>query len=367
MEFSVSNKPGVMLQRQLLKWLAVIALLISAVGLAHGGYQRAAMKLPPGFKVTTYITGTGFHGDDRGIPAVVAIDFHTDGTLYFARTANRLREIYDRDNAPIYRIPPGRANLTPGTEKKFLFGTPVADPDELGVNAQGIVFVSSRSAAGYGSVYRLSSTEKKTLFAGGPPTSGRPPLLEDPEDIAFDKSGNVYVVDDDLGVIVQLDPTGKVLNPRWITGIGRGRTLTFDPRGYLWIGSDGPHDTPHMDGSGQIFRYHLSSRKLKLIHRGPLSSGMSLSPGGNIFAAQRRSARLFALTPEGKRAEFASFYEGAALRTLAFPPITPETKKLGIAGDLFIMVFPELDYPVREIIRVSGPFDSYVEGAVGTK
>ncbi len=367
MEDDMSKKPGVMLPVQVLGWLVVIMLVISSARLAYAGYERAAMELPPGFKVTPYITGSGFHGDDRGIPAVVAIDFHTDGTLYFARTANRLREIYDRDDAPIYRIPPGPAHLTPATERKFLFGPPVADPDELGVNAQGVVFVSSRSAAGYGSVYRLSSTGKRTLFAGGPPASGKPPLLKDPEDIAFDKSGNVYVVDDNLGVVVQLDPAGKVLNPRWITGIGRGRTLTFDPRGTLWIGSDGPHDTPHMDGSGQIFRYHLSSRKLELVHKGPLSSGMSLSPGGNIFAAQRRSARLFALTPEGKRAEFASFYEGAALRTLAFPPITPETKKLVIAGDLFIMVFPELDYPVREIIRVSGPFDSYVEEAVRAK
>jgi hypothetical protein len=367
MEDNVSKKPSVTLTVQLLRWLGVIALLISSAGLANAGYERAAMDLPPGFKVTTYITGSGFHGDDRGIPAVVAIDFHTDGTLYFARTANRLKEIYDRDDAPIYRIPPGRANITPGTEGKFLFGPPVADPDELGVNAQGIVFVSSRSATGYGSVYRLSSTGQRTLFAGGPPASGRPPLLKDPEDIAFDKTGNVYVIDVDLGVVVQLNPAGKVLNPRWISGIGRGRTLTFDPHGYLWIGSDGPHNTPHMDGSGQIFRYHLSSRKLELVHKGPLSSGMSLSPGGNIFAAQRRSARLFALTPEGKRAEFASFYDGAALRTLAFPPITPETKKLGIAGDLFIMVFPELDYPVREIIRVSGPFDSYVNEAVGAQ
>ncbi len=86
----MSKKPGVMLPVRVLGWLGVLALLISSAGLAYAGYERAAMELPPGFKVTTYITGSGFHGDDRGIPAVVAIDFHTDGTLYFARTANRL-------------------------------------------------------------------------------------------------------------------------------------------------------------------------------------------------------------------------------------------------------------------------------------
>ena len=100
MEDDVSKKPGVVLPVQILRWLGVIALLISSAGLAYAGYEQAAMDLPPGLKVTTYITGSGFHGDDRGIPAIVAIDFHTDGTLYFARTANRLREIYDRDDAP---------------------------------------------------------------------------------------------------------------------------------------------------------------------------------------------------------------------------------------------------------------------------
>ena len=281
--------------------------------------------------------------------------FHTDGALYFARTANRLREIYGRDDASIYRFPPGPGNMTPATEKNFLFGPPIDDPDEVGVNAKGDVFVSSKSA-GRGSVYRLESS-KKSLFAGDNA------LLKDPEGIAFDKSGNVYVVDNDLGVVVQLDATGRVLDPRWVLGIGRGRTLTFDSRGDLWIGSDGPHDTPHSDGSGRIFRFRPASRVLDLVHSGPLPSGMSFSPGGNLFVAQRRSHKLIALTPDGKRVEFASFTGKSALRTLAFAPVTEATKKLGIAGDLFVMVFPRLDYPVREVIRISGPFDAYVKEA----
>lgn len=344
--------------------LLTAALVIFACRPAAAGYDPAGLKLPPGFKITTYVTGSGFHQGDRGIPAVVSMTFHTDGTLYFARTANRLREIYGRNSAPIYRVPPGAAKITPESEKKFLFGPPLEDPDELGVNARGEVFVSTRNPAGYGSIYRLDAAGKSSRFAGGPPSSGNP-LFLDPEGIAFDKSGNVYVIDNDLGVVVQLHPDGKVLDPRWISGIGRGRTLTFDPRGYLWIGSDGPHDTPHIDGSGQIFRYHLASKKLDLVHTGPLPSGMGLSPDGHVFVAQRRSHKLFALTADGKRVEFAAFTGRSALRTLAIPPNTAETRKLGIAGDLFVMVFPMLDYPVREIIRISGPFDEYVAREAG--
>ncbi|MCH8055078.1 MAG: hypothetical protein IH857_02845 [Deltaproteobacteria bacterium] len=345
--------------------LAVFCLL---EGTAWSGFDIDGMKLPPGFTVSTYVTGTGFDPDRgrdaRGIPAIVTLTFDLQGTLYLARTANRLREIYGRDTASIYRIPPGGAKINPKNEGEFLFGPPLSDPDEAGVNRKGEVFVStSDRSKGFGSVYRLSPSGRASLFAGGPPARGKPPLLKDPEGIAFDQAGHVYVVDDALGVVVKLDSEGNVLNPRFLSNVGRGRTLTYDPRGYLWIGSDGAHYTPHMDGSGKIYRVSLPNGKPKLLHTGPLPSGMSLSPGGNLFVAQRRSAKLFALTPEGKRVEFATFTGRSALRTLAFPPVTKETKKLGIAGDLFVIVFPMLDYPVREVIRISGPFDAYVKKA----
>ena len=342
----------------MLKRAALLLGLLLLTHLACAGYDPAGMRLPPGFKATTHITGTGVHGDDRGIPAIVSMAFDGEGALYFARTANRLQEIYGRGDASIYRFPPGPASITPATEKNFLFGPPLDDPDEVGVNAKGEVFVSSKDPMGYGEVYRLEPS-KKSLFAGG-----RNALFKDPEGIAFDKSGNVYVVDNDLGVVVQLDAAGRILNPRWVSGIGRGRTLTFDPRGNLWIGSDGAHHTPHADGSGRIYRFSPATRKLDIVHTGPLPSGMSFSPAGNLFVAQRRSHKLFALTPAGKRVEFASFTGKSALRTLAFAPVNDATKKLGIAGDLFVMVFPTLDYPVREIIRISGPFDAYVNGAI---
>ncbi len=330
------------------------------------GFDFAGMKLPPGFTATTYVSGAGFDPDRRtdapGLPAIVTITFDRRGNLYFARTANRLREIYNSDSAPIYRIPAGPAIITPDAEGRVLFGPALPDPDEAAVNENGEIFVStSHRTEGFGSLYKLSSSGEATLFAGGRPAPGTPPLLKDPEGIAFDASGHVYVADDDLGVVVKLDRLGKVLDPEFLSGFERFRTLTFDPRGFLWVGSDGRLDSPHADGSGRIYRASLPGGELRLLHSGPLPSGMSLSPGGNLFVAQRRSGKIFALTPEGKRVEFATFSGRSDVRTLAFPPDTGETREAGIAGDLFVMVFPMLDYPVREIIRISGPFDAYVE------
>ena len=336
----------------------VLSLLLLFFQFAFAGYNPDGLRLPPGFKATTYVTGSGFHQDQRGIPAVVSMAFDLDGTLYFARTANRLREIYGQSQASIYRVPPGGANVTPATEKQYLFGPPLDDPDDLAVNRQGEVFVSTSHPAGYGTVYRLTSDGQGSLFAGGKSTGK--PLLQDPDGIAFDTAGHVYVVDNALGVVVKLDDRGKVLNPRWLSGIGRGRTLTVDAKGFLWVGSDGSHDSEPIDRNGEIIRVNLSTGKSEVVYSGALPSGMSFSPGGNLFVAQRRSHKLFALTPEAKRVEIASFTERAALRTLVFPPVTERTRKLGIAGDLFVMVFPLLDYPVREVIRISGPFDEYV-------
>lgn len=287
------------------------------------------------------------------------MSFGPDGTLYFARTANRLKEIYGRFEAPIYRVPPGPATISAAAEKKFLFGPPLHDPDELAVNRRGEVFVSTSQPAGYGIVYRLRPDGGTVLFAGGPAVAGEP-LLRDPEGIAFDRADNVYIADNDLGIVAKLDGEGRALNPRWLTGIGRGRTLTIDSKGHLWIGSDGEHGSEHIDRHGEILRVSLSSRRRETIYSGALPSGMSFSPGGNLFVAQRRAHKLFALTPNGKRVEFAAFTGRSALRTLAFAPVNEHTRKLGIAGDLFVMVFPMLDYPVREVIRIRGPFDEYV-------
>lgn len=324
------------------------------------GYDPSGLRLPPGFQASTYVTGDGFHEDQRGIPAVVSMTFDRRGALYFARTANRLKEIYGRGDARIYRVPPGASKVTPATEKQFLFGPPLDDPDEVAVNRRGEVFVSASHPAGYGVIYRVSPNGAGSLFAGGPVSSGQP-LLRDPEGIAFDKAGNVYVVDNDLGVVVKLDDKGKVLDPRWLAGLGRGRTLTFDAHGNLWIGSDGARDSEHIDRNGEILRVPLSGGKSETVYSGALPSGMSFSTGGNLFVAQRRGHKIFALTPAGKRVEFASFTGRSALRTLAFPPLTEQTGKLGIAGDLFVMVFPMLDYPVREVIRITGPFDAYIK------
>ena len=67
------------------------------------------------------------------------------------------------------------------------------------------------------------------------------------------------------------------------------------------------------------------------------------------------------LGPEGKKTEFARFGEGDAPRTLAFVPVTPETRRAGIAGDLLVVTVSRGAWPVNEVVRISGPFERFVQ------
>jgi hypothetical protein len=94
--------------------------------------------------------------------------------------------------------------------------------------------------------------------------------------------------------------------------------------------------------------------------QGPLPAGFSQSPGGALFVVQRRTGQLFALTPDGRRLDFAAARNGSFLRGLAFAPVTPETRRAGIAGDLFVVLVSRSLWMINEVVRISGPFDDWV-------
>jgi hypothetical protein len=86
---------------------------------------------------------------------------------------------------------------------------------------------------------------------------------------------------------------------------------------------------------------------------------MAMRPGGSLFVVQRRTAQLFMLTADGRRVEFAAAKNGSFFRSLAFAPVTPETRKAGIAGDLFLVLVSRSMWMINEVVRISGPFDEW--------
>jgi len=325
----------------------------------------AQTALPPGFTLHSYVNGQG--ADPRrdpdapaSFPTLVTIAVDHSGALYLARSAFRFRESQAEELAPLYRFPVGGAKLTPENEPRYLYGPPLRNPRIAGINAQGDVFVSTYDRdRKLGAVYLLRQG-RASLFAGGTPPPGSPPLLRQPETLAFDLEGNVYVVDAEQELVLKLDPTGRVIDPRFVSGFGRGRLLAFDPKGQLWIGSDGPATAGFQDSAGQVWRT-TPERTLTLAFQGMLPSGMSVSPGGSLFVSQRRGGKIFVLTPDGRRLDFTDLSESTILRTLAFAPVTPETRREGIAGHLFLVTSPRSNFQAIEVGRISGPFDDFIQ------
>ena len=337
----------------ILPLLAAIALVLAPA------FAGAEMQLPPGFTAQTYVTGHGFHGTGvaAGIPSIGTLAFDPAGTLYAGRTGRRyLGGGEVEDVWPVFRIPLGGANLTRDTEARYLYGPPLPNGQVGAVRgAHELLVTTYDRERRHGVLYRIVDGRAQ-LVAGGTPAPGTPPLLKQPEGVAVDAAGHVYVADRQHGAVLRLDPGGRVLDARWFA-VSRPRLLAA--RGErLWIAADGEAEAPWQRGTGEVWTVGPEGKRLAL--RGPIASGMDVSPHGHLFVADRQGGRVLALGADGGAFDFATFTDGDAPRTVGWAPATEATRRAGIAGDLFVVVIRRGTWALNEIVRVSGPFDDLV-------
>ncbi len=336
----------------------VIALAVLALGALPA---RAEVLLPPGFQTHVYVTGDGFEAGSRqglsGIPASSTLALDHAGILYLARSGRRYTSAELEDLWAIYRIPAGGARLTPRTEARFLYGPPLPNPQIATIRGGRELFVTTFDRDRKVGVLYQMRDGRAELIAGGTPERGTPAVLRQPEGAAVDAAGNLYVADRDQGAVLKLDPSGRVLEPHFLS-LTRPRLLAIDEQGYLWIGSDGTAEAPWQQGPGEIWRVS-PGRAASLVLRGPMPAGMSVGPGGKLFVADRHAGKIFLVGPEGRPTELAGFTNGDTPRSLTFAPDTPETRRAGIAGDLFVVTVRRGAWPLNEILRISGPFEEF--------
>lgn len=333
--------------------------LVLLVLLLAPATARAEMQVPPGFTAEPYVTGRGFDGSgvSAGIPSTGTLAFDAAGTLYAARTGRRYvggGEV--EDVWPLFRLPAGGAHLTREMERRFLYGPPLPN-GQVGVapGIEELLVTTYDRERRHGVLYRIVDGRAE-LLAGGTPAPGTAPVLRQPEGVAFDGAGRLYVADRQHGAVLRLDAQGRVLDPRWLT-VPRPRLLASDGE-RLWIAADGEAEAPWQRGSGEVWTVGPEGRRLVL--RGPIVTGMALSPAGDLFVADRQGARLLAVGTDGATFEFATFTDGDAPRTIAWAPVTEATRRAGIAGDLFVAIIRRGTWALNEIVRISGPFDELV-------
>ena len=321
---------------------------------------RSEIRLPPGFAKEVYVTGQGFATGrgSRGIPATSTLVFDHAGSLFLARTGARYQNAETDDLTPVYRVPPGGGRLTPDTEARFLYGPPLRNVQATAVRGGLELFVTTFDRdRRLGVLYRLIDGRAE-LYAGGTPPRNVAPLLRQPEGTAVDSAGRLYVADRESGAVVLLDPSGRVLDPRYVA-VQRPRVLAMDARDTLWIGADGNAEAPWQQGPGEIWRVPRDGTPALLL-RGPMPAAIVASPDGHLLVADRQGGELFALTPDGQRIPFVSYTQGDAPRGLAFAPDTPATRRAGVAGDLFVATINQGAWTVNDIVRISGPFDELI-------
>ena len=317
------------------------------------------ITMPKGFTVSLYASGDGFDGGNvtgaGGFPTATTAAFDGAGMLDLARPGRRYTGGEVEDLWPAYRVPPGGARLTPATERRFLHGPPLWSPQVSTGRAGRDVFVTTFDRdRSLGVLYRLVDGRAE-LLAGGTPPAGSTPQLGQPEGATADSAGNIYVADRVRGVVVKLDAAGRVVDPRHVT-VGRPRLLAVDDADHLWIGADAGNEAPWTRGPGEIWKVTPRGAATRVL-TGPNLAGMGFGPGGRLFVADRHAAKIFFVTPEGATVDFAAFTDGDAPRTLCFAPVTPETRRAGIAGDLFVVALRRGVFRLNEVLRVSGPFN----------
>ena len=337
----------------------LLAMLITLVPWLAATRATAEITLPPGFTARLYASGDGFDAGNvagaGGFPTTTTAAFDQTGMLYLARTGRRYAGGEVEDLWPVYRVPPGGARLTPSTERRFLHGPPLWSPQVASGRAGRDLLVTTFDRdRSLGVLYRLVDGRTE-LLAGGTPPPATPPQLGQPEGAGVDSAGNIYVADRLRSVVVKLDPSGRVVDPRYVV-VTRPRLLAVDDADQLWIGGDGGNEAPWQRGPGEIWKVSPQGVATRVV-TGPNLAGMAFGPGGRLFVADRQAAKVFFITPGGTAVEFATFSDSDAPRTVAFAPVTPETRKAGIAGDLFVVAIRRGVFRLNEVLRITGPFD----------
>jgi len=332
--------------------LALVALLLTPA------WAAGELQLPPGFTAQIYVSGEAYENvAGGGLPPVSTLGIDEAGFLYMARPGRRYLGGEIDDLWPIYRVPPGGARLSPRTEKAFFFGPPLPSAQIAVVRAGRELYVTTYNRdRKIGVLYRLRDGRAE-LVAGGTPEPGGAPVLVQPEGAEVDSAGNIYVADRARDVLVKLDAGGRVLDPRFLS-LTRPR-LVAGGAGVVWAVGDGTAEAPWQRGTGDFVRIGVDGTP-RVVLRGQVPAAITVSPSGHLFVADRHAAKLLVLDAEGRTVDFASFTDSDAPRGLAFAPVTAETSRAGIAGDLFVSLIRRGAFQSNVIVKIAGPFEAWI-------
>lgn len=183
-------------------------------------------------------------------------------------------------------------------------------------SAPGDLYVATTDDTGAGggaAIFKFTPAGVKTTFASG---------LTFPTALAFDRGGNLYVVEHYGETILKFTPEGT--KSTFASGLSSPHGLAFDGEGNLFV-------TESFGDTGGITQITPAGKKSVFAYGGNYFS-LAFDALGNLFAASAGPLEpplITEFTPAGQRSNFAQFVTG----DLAF----------GGAGNLFVADYDRID------------------------
>jgi uncharacterized protein (TIGR03437 family) len=310
----------------------------SGSSLARGDYRVWRVPLTGELR-TLAGTGVPSFAGDGGPPAsaqfnnLSAIGLDGIGNFFIADTANhRVRRI-----DPFGELDTVLGNGTPGFAVDF--GSPVGAllnaPRGLVAEASGSIYFSDtgnnrvRKYQPGGNIFTYAGNGNAAYFGdGGKATSAS---LNQPEGLALDTQGNLYVADSLDNAVRKITPSGTIttIAGNGLTGfagdgglatraqLNRPRAVAVDSAGNVYIADSGNHRVRRVDAGGNIDTVagNGGTEFLAGDSEGKSSSlsdpgGVAVDPAGNVYIADTGHNRLRKLFPSGAITTIAG-YEGA--------------------------------------------------------
>ncbi len=176
------------------------------------------------------------------------------------------------------------------------FASGFSDPQGLAFDAAGNLYVAND---GNNTVSKVTPAGVVSTFASG---------FNGPDGLAFDAAGNLYVANENGNTVSKVTPAGVVST--FASGFNLPSSLAFDAVGNLYVTNIGTVSKVTPAGVVSTFASGLS---------GP--TGLAFDPAGNLYVSNGNSNTVSKVTPAGVVSTFASGFSGAE----AWPSTPPAT------------------------------------------
>ncbi|MBZ5586429.1 MAG: hypothetical protein LAQ30_30425, partial [Acidobacteriia bacterium] len=290
---------------------------------------------PNGIIATAVGAGASGFGGDTGPPPLALLHAPRGVAL---DPASHLY-IADSMNARVRRVDPGGAIVTWAGNGNFSYygdGGParsgsVNRPGGVAADGNGNVFVADtwnsvvRKIAADGTISTMAGTGGQGYAGDGGPAAKA--LLNHPEAVAVDASGNLFIADTGNHRLRKVDATGVITTLAGESSLNSPAGVAVDPAGTIYVADTGHNRVVAVGADGAVSTIAGSGQPGYSGDGGPAVSaalnrpwGIALDASGNIYISEAGNNAIRVLQPAGTAPRVSAVVNGASNQPGAIAP-----------------------------------------------